>query len=80
MIWQIFQHSNVPDDVVNKIKECLQEEIANQKRSLSYTIEASVGFARWDGHPESFKERRSTLIRKCTKTRGIRFLKVASKQ
>ena len=48
--------TDVPDDVVNKIKECLQEEIANQKRSLSYTIEASVGFARWDGHPESFKE------------------------
>ena len=48
--------TDVPDDVVNKIKECLQEEIANQKHSLSYTIEASVGFARWDGHPESFKE------------------------
>lgn len=52
----LIAQTNVPDDVVNKIKECLQEEIANQKRSLSYTIEASVGFARWDGHPESFKE------------------------
>ena len=48
--------TNVPDDVVKEIKECLQEEISNQERSLSYTIEASMGFARWDGNPESFKE------------------------
>lgn len=48
--------TNVPDDVVKEIKECLQEEISNQERSLSYTIEASMGFARWDGNPDSFKE------------------------
>ena len=48
--------TNVPDDVVKEIKVCLQEEISNQERSLSYTIEASMGFARWDGNPDSFKE------------------------
>ena len=48
--------TNVPDDVVKEIKVCLQEEILNQERSLSYTIEASMGFARWDGNPDSFKE------------------------
>ena len=52
----LIAQTDVPNKVVNQIRECLQEEIANQKRSLSYTIEASVGFARWDGHPESFKE------------------------
>ena len=52
----LIAQTDVPNKVVNQIRECLQEEIANQKHSLSYTIEASVGFARWDGHPESFKE------------------------
>ena len=52
----LIAQTDVPNKVVNQIRECLQEEIANQKHSLSYTIEASVGFARWDGHLESFKE------------------------
>ena len=48
--------TEVPNEVVNQIRECLQEEISNKKGALPYTIEASVGFAHWNGHPESFKQ------------------------
>ena len=48
--------TEVPDDVVKEVRGCLQEEVAKQGVSRSYKIEASMGFARWDGNPESFKE------------------------
>lgn len=48
--------TEVPNEVVNQIRECLQEEISSKKGALPYTIEASVGFAHWNGHPESFKQ------------------------
>ena len=48
--------TDVPDEVVKKIKDCLQEEVSKENGSRSYTIEASMGFARWDGRPDSFKE------------------------
>ena len=48
--------TDVPDEVVKKIKDCLQEEVEKENGSRSYTIEASMGFARWDGRPDSFKE------------------------
>lgn len=47
--------TEVPDDVIKEVRECLQEEVAKSV-SRSYKIEASMGFARWDGNPESFKE------------------------
>ena len=46
--------TEVPDDVVKEVRNCLQEELS--KGARSYKIEASMGFARWDGNPESFKE------------------------
>jgi PleD family two-component response regulator len=46
--------TEVPDDVVKEVRNCLQEEVS--KGAHSYKIEASMGFARWDGNPESFKE------------------------
>ena len=52
----LIAQTDVPDEVVKQIKDCLQEEISRQDDSRSYTIEASMGFARWDGRPESFKE------------------------
>ena len=48
--------TDVPDEVVKKIKDCLQEEVSKENSTRSYTIEASMGFARWDGRPDSFKE------------------------
>ena len=48
--------TDVPDEVVKQIKDCLQEEVSKENGSRSYTIEASMGFARWDGRPDSFKE------------------------
>ena len=48
--------TDVPDEVVKKIKDCLQEEVSKENGTRSYTIEASMGFARWDGRPDSFKE------------------------
>ena len=48
--------TDVPDEVVKKIKDCLQEEVSKENGARSYTIEASMGFARWDGRPDSFKE------------------------
>lgn len=48
--------TEVPDEVVKEVRGCLQEEVAKQGVSRSYKIEASMGFARWDGNPESFKE------------------------
>lgn len=52
----LIAQTDVPDEVVKQIKDCLQEEISKQDDSRSYTIEASMGFARWDGRAESFKE------------------------
>ena len=52
----LIAQTDVPDEVVKQIKDCLQEEISRQDDSRSYTIEASMGFARWDGRAESFKE------------------------
>lgn len=45
-----------PSGVVAQIRQCLQEENAKQEGTRLYTIEASVGYAAWDGLPESFKE------------------------
>jgi diguanylate cyclase (GGDEF)-like protein len=52
----VIAQTKAPNDVVAKIRECLQEEAAKQDLSCSYTIEASIGFARWDGRADSFKE------------------------
>jgi len=48
--------TEVPDEVVRQIKSCLQEEVSKHNHTRSYTLEASVGIAHWDGHLESFKE------------------------
>ena len=45
-----------PEDVVKLIRECLDEEIMNRKGSQTYVIEASVGYACWDGRVASFKD------------------------
>jgi diguanylate cyclase (GGDEF)-like protein len=48
--------TDAPDDVIKEVRECLREEVAKSV-SRSYKIEVSMGFARWDGNPESFRER-----------------------
>lgn len=52
----VIAKTSVPDEVVKEIKNCLQEEVSKQEGARSYTLEASMGFARWDGNPDSFKE------------------------
>ncbi len=52
----LIAHTDAPDEVVQKIKACLQEEISVQEGKRSYNIEVSVGYARWDGNSENFKE------------------------
>ena len=49
--------TDAPDDVIKEVRECLREEVSMQGESRSYKIEVSMGFARWDGNPESFRER-----------------------
>jgi len=56
--------TDLPEEVVETIKTCLREEVAKQGGSRSYTIEASMGFARWDGNPSSFKESLVTADKK----------------
>lgn len=52
----LIAQTDSPEVLVKCIRDCLQEELANKDGSRSYAIEASMGFAYWDGHPESFKE------------------------
>ena len=49
--------TDAPDDVIKEVRECLREEVSMQGESRSYKIEVSMGFARWDGNPENFRER-----------------------
>ena len=56
--------TDLPEEVVETIKACLREEVAKQGGSRSYTIEASIGYARWDGNPSSFKESLVTADKK----------------
>ena len=56
--------TDLPEEVVETIKTCLREEVAKQGGSRSYTIEASMGYARWDGNPSSFKESLVTADKK----------------
>ena len=48
--------TNDPDNVIKMIDTCLQEEIQKTSETGSYNIEVSMGYARWDGNPDSFKE------------------------
>ena len=52
----LIARTDFPEKLVERIHDCLQEEIENKGRSLSYTIEASMGFARWNGDINSFKD------------------------
>lgn len=45
-----------PDDVLKVVRDCLQEQIANREDSQTYTIEVSLGYARWDGNVANFKD------------------------
>ena len=45
-----------PDDVLRVVRECLREEIANRSGSLTYTLEASMGYSSWDGRTSTFRE------------------------
>ncbi|MBO7412724.1 MAG: GGDEF domain-containing protein [Fibrobacter sp.] len=45
-----------PDDVLRVVRECLREEIANRSGSLTYTLEASMGYSSWDGRASTFRE------------------------
>ena len=45
-----------PDDVLKIVRDCLQEQIANREDSQTYTIEVSLGYARWDGNVANFKD------------------------
>lgn len=54
--FMLIAQTKKPEDVLKLIRECLDEEIRNRKGSQTYTIEASMGFARWDGRLISFKD------------------------
>ena len=45
-----------PDGIVEMIRKCLREEIENREGPHTYTIQASVGYAPWDGSIASFKD------------------------
>ena len=45
-----------PGDVVQLIRDCLQEEIAKRKDMQAYKLEVSVGYAPWDGYVRNFKD------------------------
>ena len=45
-----------PDDVLKIVRDCLQEEIANREGPQTYSIEVSLGYARWDGEVADFKD------------------------
>lgn len=44
-----------PDEINKQIKLCLKD-VAQENSSRDYTIEASIGYAFWNGLPDSFKE------------------------
>ena len=48
--------TETPDDVLKVVRDCLQEQIANREDSQTYTIEVSLGYARWDGNVANFKD------------------------
>ncbi|MBR6942084.1 MAG: GGDEF domain-containing protein [Fibrobacter sp.] len=52
----LIARTDFPEKLVERIHDCLQEVIADKGGSLSYTIEASMGYARWNGDINSFKE------------------------
>ena len=45
-----------PDDVLKIVRDSLQEEIANREGPQTYSIEVSLGYARWDGDVADFKD------------------------
>ncbi len=45
-----------PQEVIDQVRDCLKEEIANREGPHSYRIAASMGYARWDGDISSFKD------------------------
>ena len=45
-----------PDDVLKVVRECLKEEIKNRKGPQNYTLEASMGYASWDGRASTFRD------------------------
>ena len=45
-----------PDEVLKVVRECLKEEIKNRKGSQTYTLEASMGYAIWDGRASTFRD------------------------
>lgn len=47
--------TEMPGFAVKVIRECLQDEISNRRGPQKYSIEASVGYAAWDGRASSFR-------------------------
>ena len=45
-----------PQEVIDQVRDCLKEEIANREGPHSYRIASSMGYARWDGDISSFKD------------------------
>lgn len=52
MIAQTF----APEEVLSVVRECLREEVVKRGDSLPYTVEASMGYASWDGRIDSFRK------------------------
>ena len=48
--------TDMPGFIVRMIQECLREQIQKRKGTQYYSVEASIGYAEWDGKPSSFKE------------------------
>ena len=45
-----------PQEVIDQVRDCLKEEIANREGPHSYRIAASMGYAKWDGDISNFKD------------------------
>ena len=45
-----------PSAVVEQIRECLRDEVVKRGVSCSFTIAVSVGYALWNGSPDTFKD------------------------
>jgi diguanylate cyclase (GGDEF)-like protein len=48
--------TKAPDEVLSVIRDSLQDECLRRGGELPYRVEASMGYASWDGHIENFKK------------------------
>lgn len=54
--FMLLAQTETPQDVIDQVRDCLKEEIANREGPHSYRIAASMGYAKWDGDISNFKD------------------------